>query len=182
MDGLREKYIAAIAAAQDESALEETRLAAVGKKGEVSLKLRELGKMTPEERQVAGPALNALKEELNSALMARKAALADAALDERLRTEWLDVTLPARDQRRVTPIIVRHVTPIPADLVAMCLPQHRIDIRVWHLMCQFRQFDVAVLGQRLLKRFRIGKEIEIENLLLDHVFSLSSPCLRRQRN
>ena len=38
MDGLREKYIAAIAAAQDESALEETRLAAVGKKGEVSLK------------------------------------------------------------------------------------------------------------------------------------------------
>jgi len=41
MDGLREKYIAAIAAAQDESALEETRLAAVGKKGEVSLKLRE---------------------------------------------------------------------------------------------------------------------------------------------
>ena len=95
MDGLREKYIAAIAAAQDESALEETRLAAVGKKGEVSLKLRELGKMTPEERQVAGPALNALKEELNSALTARKAALADAALDERLRTEWLDVTLPA---------------------------------------------------------------------------------------
>ena len=76
MDGLREKYIAAIAAAQDESALEETRLAAVGKKGEVSLKLRELGKMTPEERQVAGPALNALKEELNSALMARKTALA----------------------------------------------------------------------------------------------------------
>jgi len=76
MDGLREKYIAAITAAQDESALEETRLAAVGKKGEVSLKLRELGKMTPEERQVAGPALNALKEELNSALMARKAALA----------------------------------------------------------------------------------------------------------
>ena len=85
MDGLREKYIAAITAAQDESALEETRLAAVGKKGEVSLKLRELGKMTPEERQVAGPALNALKEELNSVLMARKAALADAALDERLR-------------------------------------------------------------------------------------------------
>ena len=79
MDGLREKYIAAIAAAQDESALEETRLAAVGKKGEVSLKLRELGKMTPEERQVAGPALNALKEELNSALTARKAASARSA-------------------------------------------------------------------------------------------------------
>ena len=48
------------------------------------------------ERQVAGPALNALKDEINSALAARKASLADAALEERLRSEWLDVTLPAR--------------------------------------------------------------------------------------
>jgi phenylalanyl-tRNA synthetase alpha chain len=38
----------------------------VGKKGEISLKMRELGKMTPEERQVAGPALNALKDEINA--------------------------------------------------------------------------------------------------------------------
>ena len=131
MDGLREKYIAAIAAAQDESALEETRLAAVGKKGEVSLKLRELGKMTPEERKVAGPALNALKEELNSALMARKAALADAALDERLRTEWLDVTLPARDQRRGTihPIsqVTEEVTAIFADMGFGVAEGPRID-------------------------------------------------------
>ena len=131
MDGLREKYIVAIAAAQDESALEEPRLAAVGKKGEVSLKLRELGKMTPEERQVAGPALNALKEELNSALMARKAALADAALDERLRTEWLDVTLPARDQRRGTihPIsqVTEEVTAIFADMGFGVAEGPRID-------------------------------------------------------
>jgi phenylalanyl-tRNA synthetase alpha chain len=131
MDGLREKYIAAIAAAQDESALEETRLAAVGKKGEVSLKLRELGKMTPEERQVAGPALNALKEELNSALTARKAALADTALDERLRTEWLDVTLPARDQRRGTihPIsqVTEEVTAIFADMGFGVAEGPRID-------------------------------------------------------
>jgi phenylalanyl-tRNA synthetase alpha chain len=131
MDGLREKYMAAIAAAQDESALEETRLAAVGKKGEVSLKLRELGKMTPEERQVAGPALNALKEELNSALTARKAALADTALDERLRTEWLDVTLPARDQRRGTihPIsqVTEEVTAIFADMGFGVAEGPRID-------------------------------------------------------
>ncbi|MCP4822399.1 MAG: phenylalanine--tRNA ligase subunit alpha, partial [Shimia sp.] len=90
MDDLRIKYIEAIAAATDEAALEELRLQAVGKKGEVSLKMRELGKMTPEERQVAGPALNALKNEINSALAAKKAALADAAVDARLATEWLD--------------------------------------------------------------------------------------------
>jgi len=58
--------------------------------------MRELGKMTPEERKVAGPTLNALKDELNSALNAKKTALADAVLNARLETEWLDVTLPSR--------------------------------------------------------------------------------------
>ncbi|MEX0349243.1 MAG: phenylalanine--tRNA ligase subunit alpha [Paracoccaceae bacterium] len=100
MDDLKAKYLGQIAEAGDEDALEAIRLAAVGKKGEVALKMRELGKMTPEERQVAGPALNALKDEINSALIAKKSALADAALDERLRTEWLDVTLPSRDRRQ----------------------------------------------------------------------------------
>ena len=59
MDDLKAKYLGQIAEATDENALEAVRLAAVGKKGEVALKMRELGKMTPEERQVAGPALNA---------------------------------------------------------------------------------------------------------------------------
>jgi len=120
MDDLRVKYLDAIANAADEAALEDLRLQAVGKKGEVSLKMRELGKMTPEERQVAGPALNALKNEINSALAAKKAGLADAALDERLRGEWLDVTLPSRPQRRgsIHPIsqVTDEVTAIFADM------------------------------------------------------------------
>ncbi len=120
MEDLRNKYIEAIANAADEAALEDLRLQAVGKKGEVSLKMRELGKMTPEERQVAGPALNALKDEINAALNAKKAALADAALDARLKTEWLDVTLPVREQRRGTihPIsqVWEEVTAIFADM------------------------------------------------------------------
>ena len=106
--------------AADEAALEDVRVAALGKKGEISLKMRELGKMTPEERQVAGPALNALKDEVNAAISARKVALADAALDERLKAEWLDVTLPARDRRQGTihPIsqVTEEVTAIFADL------------------------------------------------------------------
>ena len=68
MDDLKAKYLSQIADAADEAALEAIRVAAVGKKGEVALKMRELGKMSPEERQVAGPALNALKDEINSAL------------------------------------------------------------------------------------------------------------------
>jgi phenylalanyl-tRNA synthetase alpha chain len=100
MDDVRNKYLTEIAGAADEAALESLRVQAVGKKGEISLKMRELGRMTPEERQTAGPALNALKDEINSALAARKASLADAALDERLRAEWLDVTLPGRSAAR----------------------------------------------------------------------------------
>ncbi len=120
MDDLRDKYIGLIAAAGDESALEDLRVQAVGKKGEISLKMRELGKMSPEERQTAGPALNALKDEINSALSAKKAALEDTALDERLRGEWLDVTLPGRGRRQGTihPIsqVTEEVTAIFADM------------------------------------------------------------------
>ena len=110
MDDLKQKYFDAIGAAADEAALEEIRVAAVGKKGEVALKMRELGKMSPEERQVMGPKLNALKDEINAALAARKSALGDAALDERLKAEWLDVTLPGRPRPQGTLHPVSQVT------------------------------------------------------------------------
>ncbi len=120
MDDLRQKYLDAIAGAGDENALEDLRVAAVGKKGEVSLKMRELGKMTPEERQVAGPALNALKDEINGALAAKKVALADAALDARLKDEWLDVTMPPRPRNvgTIHPVsqVTEEVTAIFADM------------------------------------------------------------------
>ncbi|WP_028030288.1 phenylalanine--tRNA ligase subunit alpha [Gemmobacter nectariphilus] len=110
LDTLRARYIDGILAASDEAALEELRLAALGKKGEVALLMRELGKMSPEERQTTGKALNELKDELDAALRARKVSLADAALDERLRAEWLDVTLPARPRRFGTIHPVSQVT------------------------------------------------------------------------
>ncbi|MEZ5716741.1 MAG: phenylalanine--tRNA ligase subunit alpha [Paracoccaceae bacterium] len=120
MDDLRDKYVGLIAAAADEAALEELRVQALGKKGEVSLAMRSLGQMSPEERQVMGPKLNALKDEIASALAARKEALGDAALNERLRAEWLDVTLPARDRRvgTIHPVsqVTEEVTAIFADM------------------------------------------------------------------
>lgn len=120
MDELRSKYLTLIAEAGDEAALETLRVQAVGKKGEVSLQMRELGRMSPEERQVAGPKLNALKDEINSALAAKKQALSDAALDERLRSEWLDVTLPARPRQQgsIHPVsqVTEEVTAIFADM------------------------------------------------------------------
>ena len=82
--------------------------------------MRELGQMSAEERQVAGPVLNGLKSEIDAALKARKAALDDAALDARLKTEWLDVTLPGRPRPMGTihPIsqVMEELTAIFADM------------------------------------------------------------------
>ena len=120
MDDLRERWLDAIRDASDEAALEAVRVTALGKKGEVSLAMRELGRMSPEERQTAGPALNALKAELSAALSARRAALSDAALEARLAEEWLDVTLPARGRPSGTvhPVsqVTEEVTAIFADM------------------------------------------------------------------
>ncbi len=120
MDDLRNTYLGQIAAAKDEATLEDIRLAALGKKGEISLKMRELGKMSPEERQIFGPKLNALKDEVIAALAAKKAALADSALDARLAEGWLDVTKPARPRRMgsIHPIsqVTEEVTAIFADM------------------------------------------------------------------
>ncbi|MEO0342843.1 MAG: phenylalanine--tRNA ligase subunit alpha [Pseudomonadota bacterium] len=120
MDALKSKYLDAVNAVSDESALEQLRVTAIGKKGEISLKMRELGKMTAEERQIAGPALNALKDEINVALNAKKTALADVALAQRLEAEWLDVTLPGRPRRKGTihPIsqVTEEIVTIFADL------------------------------------------------------------------
>jgi phenylalanyl-tRNA synthetase alpha chain len=120
LDTLKAKYLSAIADAADEAALEEVRVTALGKKGEISLKMRDLGQMDPGARQAAGGQLNALKDEVDAALRARKAALGDAALNERLRSEWLDVTLPGRPRAvgTIHPVsqVMEELTAIFADM------------------------------------------------------------------
>jgi phenylalanyl-tRNA synthetase alpha chain len=119
MDGigdLRDKYITAIASASDEAALEEVRLAALGKKGEVSALMRGLGAMAPEDRQVAGPALNALKDDLAGALAEARARLTDAALEARVAGEWADVTLPPRPAAQGT---IHPVSQVTDEIVAI---------------------------------------------------------------
>ena len=117
---LKAKYLTAVADVTGEAELEELRLAALGKKGEISALMAGLGKMDPDARKAAGATLNVLKDEIDTALRAKKAALADAALDARLRSEWLDVTLPARPRRQGTihPVsqVMEEVTAIFADM------------------------------------------------------------------
>jgi phenylalanyl-tRNA synthetase alpha chain len=75
LDTLKAKYLSAVATAADEAALEEVRLAALGKKGEISAMMATLGKMDPDARKAAGASLNALKDEIDAALAPARQAL-----------------------------------------------------------------------------------------------------------
>src|SRR5690348_18247278 len=94
METLENSLMADIAAAADEQAIEAVRVSALGKKGSISELLKTLGAMSPEERQVKGPAINGLKNRVGEALAARKAELKDLAIAARLAAEKVDVTLP----------------------------------------------------------------------------------------
>ncbi len=96
LDALEARLSADIQAASDLAALDALRVGALGKKGEVSLMMRELGKMSPEERQVMGPALNGLKDRLGALLDSRKTLLEDAAMNAALARESVDVTRPVK--------------------------------------------------------------------------------------
>ncbi|WCL54757.1 phenylalanine--tRNA ligase subunit alpha [Gimibacter soli] len=106
IDRLKTELTAAIEAAGDLGALEEVRVAALGKKGSVSGLMKNLGGMSPEERQVMGPALNGLKDLVGDLIGTKKDALEGAAMDARLAGERVDVSLPVmgRPQGTIHPI------------------------------------------------------------------------------
>ena len=119
---LESEIIAAIDATQDARALEDVRVAALGKKGSVSALLKTLGGMSADERQVNGPLFNALRDKLTVAIQAKKAALDSAALNARLSEETLDMTLPiapdAQFQGRIHPVsqAMEEINAIFADM------------------------------------------------------------------
>ena len=119
---LETELLTAIAAANDEAALEAVRVAALGRNGSVSALLKTLGAMTPDERREQGARINGLKDRVTAALAARKEALKHAALDQRLNTETVDVTLPVREPPaeagRIHPIsqVIDELTAIFADM------------------------------------------------------------------
>src|SRR6185312_9746193 len=119
---LEKELTAAVASAKDEAALEAVRIGALGKSGSVSALLKTLGSMTPDERKAKGPAINGLKDKVTAAIAARKDELAASALDARLVSETVDVTLPVREapaeSGRVHPIsqVIDELTAIFADM------------------------------------------------------------------
>ncbi len=97
LNALEKDVLASIAAAENLAALENARVAAIGKKGSISTQMQKLGAMQPDERKAFGQAVNAVKARVTDALDARKGALEAAALAEKLATERADITLPIRD-------------------------------------------------------------------------------------
>jgi phenylalanyl-tRNA synthetase alpha chain len=94
-DALERDLLARVEVAGDEAALEALRVEALGKQGSISGLMKTLGTMSPDERKEFGPKLNALKDRVTEAIVAKKAAFAEAALDAQLKAEAVDVTLPA---------------------------------------------------------------------------------------
>jgi len=115
-----DELISRIAAAPDLAALEQVRVAALGKSGSVTAQLKTLGAMTPERRASEGPRINALREAVTSAIGARRATLENVELDRRLATERIDLSLPASETPRgsVHPVsqVMDELTEIFADL------------------------------------------------------------------
>src|SRR5580700_1145297 len=119
---LEQNILAEIAAAGDDAALETVRVAALGKNGSITALLKSLGTLPPEERKSQGPLINGLKDRVNAGLAARRETFKHAALQARLTTESIDVTLPVREAPfeigRVHPItqVTDELTAIFADM------------------------------------------------------------------
>ncbi|NDP42319.1 MAG: phenylalanine--tRNA ligase subunit alpha [Aromatoleum sp.] len=96
LDRIVTAALAEFAAAADPAALENSKAGYLGKAGALTVLLKSLGKLPAADRPAAGAAINEAKVKLESALAARRDALADAKLERQLASEALDVSLPGR--------------------------------------------------------------------------------------
>jgi phenylalanyl-tRNA synthetase alpha chain len=96
---MRSELLGAITAVDGADALEAIRVRALGKSGTITALLKTLGGMSPEERQVKAPEIQELRLAVTDAIAARKAALDSAALEAKLASETLDMTLPVEGAR-----------------------------------------------------------------------------------
>jgi phenylalanyl-tRNA synthetase alpha chain len=100
IESLARQSLDEISAAATPDALEQLRVALLGKHGSITAQLKSLGTLPADERKAAGETINRARDAIGEALAARKVELESAALDARLATETIDVTLPGRDAAR----------------------------------------------------------------------------------
>jgi len=98
LDALELKLTGMISDAADINVLEQVRILALGKKGNITALMKGLGAMEPKERKAAGQELNIFKQKISDLLDTRKLEIENTSLDARLAEEKIDVTLPIRPE------------------------------------------------------------------------------------
>ena len=106
LENLLQSATASIAAAESLPQLDQLRVGLLGKKGEVTSLLKNLGRLPAEERPLAGQEINKLKQSIQTLLEARKHQLDEAQILAKIASETVDVTLPGRglDQGGLHPV------------------------------------------------------------------------------
>ena len=96
LEKLKSEALSEIAAASTSADVEKLRVALLGKKGEITTRMKSLGKLPPELRPGAGAALNKIKTAVEEAIAARLEGFRRQEIEERLGREFFDITLPGR--------------------------------------------------------------------------------------
>ena len=98
LEAIRQRAISELEAAKGQQELETLRVKYLGKKGEVTAILKKIGSLSAEERPVIGQLANEVRTMIEDEITKRAAELKEAILQERLKNEALDVTLPGRQR------------------------------------------------------------------------------------
>ena len=106
LENIRQQAMASLEAAADLAALEELRVKLLGKKGELTAVLKQMGKLSAEERPVMGQLANNVRAAIETKLDERKTELNAAALEAKLAAEAVDVTIPGE------PVVMGHQHPM----------------------------------------------------------------------
>ncbi|MCZ6667430.1 MAG: phenylalanine--tRNA ligase subunit alpha [Gammaproteobacteria bacterium] len=99
LDSLLEKALQAINQSQELASLDTVRVAYLGKKGEITAKLKTLGQIPTEQRPAAGQAINAIKLQIQTSVEQRKSLINKNLINDKLSSETVDITLPGRAER-----------------------------------------------------------------------------------
>ena len=94
LENIRSQALAALEQARTPAALEELRVKLLGKKGELTAVLKQMGKLSAEERPVMGQLANSVRAAIEETLEKRKTEISAAVLEAKLESEAIDVTIP----------------------------------------------------------------------------------------
>ena len=106
LEEIKRRALSALESAASPADLEDLRVRLLGKKGELTALLKQMGKLSPEERPVMGQLANSVRAAIEEKLEARKASIHASVLEARLRAEAVDVTIPG------TPVPMGHPHPM----------------------------------------------------------------------